>query len=150
MHRHRHTVHADINPQGYQWHPITSTTVRGENSINTDRSHPCWIPRVILHRIRDNYANVWEYIWRKVWHGQCPGKRRCSSFEGSKVLRGCRSWSRMLRSPPPREHVKGDVPPKKPVKPMYQRTLCTTIWSRSHSHHRGRSRITHPTHLCMD
>ena len=41
-------------------------------------------------------------------------------------------------------------PPKKPVKPMYQRMLCTTIWSRSHSHRRGQSRIAHPTHLCVD
>ena len=68
MHRHCHTVHTDINPRGYQWHPITSATVRLENSVNTDCSHPCWIPRVVLHRIRDNYANVWEYIQRKVWY----------------------------------------------------------------------------------
>ena len=37
-------------------------------------------------------------------------------------------------------------PPKKPVKPMYQRTLCITVWSRSHPHHRGWSQIAHPTH----
>ena len=47
-------------------------------------------------------------------------------------------------------HIEGDIPPKKPIKPTYQRMLCTTIWSRSCSHHRGRSRITHPTHLHMD
>ena len=41
-------------------------------------------------------------------------------------------------------------PHKKPIKPMYQRMFCTTIWSRSHSHCRGWSRITHPTHLCVD
>ena len=41
-------------------------------------------------------------------------------------------------------------PPKKPIKPTYQRMLCTTIWSRSHSHHRGWSQIAHPTCLRMD
>ena len=41
-------------------------------------------------------------------------------------------------------------PPKKPIKPTYQRMLYTTIWSRSHSHCRGWSWITHPTHLRMD
>ena len=41
-------------------------------------------------------------------------------------------------------------PPKKSIKPTYQRTLCTTIWSRSRSHHRGWSQITHPTHLHVD
>ena len=41
-------------------------------------------------------------------------------------------------------------PPMKPVKPTYQRMLCITIWSQSHSHHRGWGQITHPTHLCMD
>ena len=41
-------------------------------------------------------------------------------------------------------------PPKKPIKPTYQRMLCTTIWSKSASHHRGQSRIAHPTHLRMD
>ena len=44
----------------------------------------------------------------------------------------------------------GDVPPKKPIKPTYQRTLCITIWSGSHSHHRERSQIAHPTCLCVD
>ena len=84
MRKHHRTVHADINPWVYQWHPITSATVRGENSVNTDCSHPCWIPRVILHHIGDNYANVWEYIQRKVWHGQCPGKGREVALKGAK------------------------------------------------------------------
>ena len=47
-------------------------------------------------------------------------------------------------------HVKGDVPPKKPIKPTYQRTLCITIWSRSHPHHRGWSWIAYPAHLRVD
>ena len=41
-------------------------------------------------------------------------------------------------------------PPKKPVKPMYQRMLCTISWSRSRSNHRRWSQITHPTHLHVD
>ena len=41
-------------------------------------------------------------------------------------------------------------PQKKPIKPMYQRMLCTTISSRSYSYHRGWSQITHPTCLRVD
>ena len=41
-------------------------------------------------------------------------------------------------------------PRKESVKPTYQRMLCTTIWSRSRSHHREWSRIAHPTCLCVD
>ena len=37
-------------------------------------------------------------------------------------------------------------PQKKPIKLTYQRMICTTIWSRSCSHRRGWSQITHPTH----
>ena len=44
----------------------------------------------------------------------------------------------------------GRRPPTKPVKPTYQRTLCTTISSRSPPHHRRWGRIAHPTRLCMD
>ena len=41
-------------------------------------------------------------------------------------------------------------PPMKPVKPMYQRMLCITIRSRSCTHHREWSQISHPAHLHMD
>ena len=48
-----------------------------------------------------------------------------------------------------REHIKGDVPPMKPIKPTYQRMLCPIVWHISHPHHRGRCWIAHPTCLCV-
>ena len=38
----------------------------------------------------------------------------------------------------------------KPIKPMYQRMLCTTIWCRSCIHHRRWGQIAHPSCLRVD
>ena len=92
--------------------------------------------------------------------GSTSGEKSCAASapekEDSAALKGAKSKEDVdhgaaCSDPRNDESTSRETSQKmKPIKPTYQRMLCTTIWSRSRPHHRRWSPIAHPTRLRVE
>ena len=131
MHRHCCTIHADINPWAISGTPSFQQLLE-ERTPST---------QTVVTRVgfRKSFYTVLETTM-PMFGSTSGGKSGTASApekEDAAASKGAKSKEDTDRG-------------AACSKPMYQRTLCITVWSRSRPHRRGWSQIAYPTRLHVD